>query len=331
MPPSNPMAAAALKARIEEAKAARTALRESVIKASRAALIAGMDPLGRLLLELASLPGARRWADSLRRSKACQFGSWEARVAFCLWLGAPIAELADRSDPLGRDVLSVAGANTRRHTALLCSMLAAATRDAWPVKAYAEVAGLFGQYDDTVPVNVRRGDGSHRRMDGVLTAMGVFMLFDPTILDGTLPRGVGAFHMDGGLPVPSPLEAGEAGKVAHYAPVPPGWTFYPCARGVQTESGPGAAAWAAKVALEQARAANDGKQPSARLVDTKRKSIDEQTGCAIMRALVAEVANLLESSPHRALTKETRWLDPRYSTGKGRGARGGGGRYPVGR
>jgi len=328
MPPSNPMAAAALKARLEEAKAARTALRESATKARREALIAGLDPLGRLLLELASLPGARCWADSLRRSKACQFESWEARFAFCLWLGAPIAELADRSDPLGREALSRAGANTRRHTALLCSMFASATRDDWSAKAHAEVDGFFGRYDASVPANVRRGDGSHRRMDGVLVAPGAFIMFDPTILDGTLPRGVGAFHMDGGLPNPSPLEEGEAVKVAHYAPVPPGWTFYPCARGVQTESGPGAAAWAAKVALEQARAANDGKQPSARLVDIKRKSIDEQTGCAIMRALVAEIASTLESSPHRVLTKETRWLDPRYSTGKGRG---GGGRYPVSR
>jgi hypothetical protein len=32
-------------------------------------------------------------------------------------------------------------------------------------------------------------------------------MFDPTILDGTLPRGVGAF-LDGGLPVTSPLEEG---------------------------------------------------------------------------------------------------------------------------
>jgi hypothetical protein len=94
---------------------------------------------------------------------------------------------------------------------------------------------------------------------------------------------------------------------------------------VQTESGPGAAAWSAKVALEQARAENDGMQPTDRHVAIKRKAIDEQTGCAIMRALAEEIARSLEASPHRALTKETVWLDPRHSTGKGRG---GGGRYP---
>jgi len=122
-----------------------------------------------------------------------------------------------------------------------------------------------------------------------------------------------------GLPVTSALVNVEADKTAYYAPLPPGFSFYPCARGVQTESGPGAAAWSAKVALEQARAENDGMQPTDRHVAIKRKAIDEQTGCAIMRELAEEIARSLEASPHRALTKETVWLDPRHSTGKGRG------------
>jgi hypothetical protein len=42
------------------------------------------------------------------------------------------------------------GANTRRHTALLCSMFVSATRDDWSAKGHAEVDGFFGRYDASV-------------------------------------------------------------------------------------------------------------------------------------------------------------------------------------
>ena len=44
-------------------------------------------------------------------------------------------------------------------------------------------------------------------------------------------------------------------------------------------------------------------QPTDRHVAIKRRAIDEQTGCAIMRALAEEIAHSLETSPHRSLPR----------------------------
>ena len=105
-------------------KAAVNVLSAGVYKAQREALFASLSDAGKLLLELASAPGARAWADTMPRFAYHKLSDAQARVAYSLWLGATIAELAERTDPTGRDLLRSAPP-ARRHTAVLRAHLLA--------------------------------------------------------------------------------------------------------------------------------------------------------------------------------------------------------------
>jgi len=75
-------------------KAAVDNLRAAVQKVQQAELLDQLTPFGRLALERAAQPGARCWADAPPRFSYRQMESEEWRVAFCLWLGMAVPQLA---------------------------------------------------------------------------------------------------------------------------------------------------------------------------------------------------------------------------------------------
>jgi len=106
-------------------KAAVNVLSAGVYKAQREALFASLSDARKLLM--AAAHAARAWVDTIPRFAYHKLSDAQARVAYSLWLGATIAELADRSDPTGRDLLRSAPP-ARRHTAVLRAHLLAGVR-----------------------------------------------------------------------------------------------------------------------------------------------------------------------------------------------------------
>jgi hypothetical protein len=279
-------------------------LRAAVQKVQQAELFDELTPFGRLALERAAQPGARCWADAPPRFSYRQMESEEWRVAFCLWLGMAVPQLAGRPDPSGRDLLRAAPPAIR-HSALLSSYLELGLQAGGTV--YSEVEGLFGAFSAAVPQAARRAaDGTKRRMDWVLVAGLQGCLADPTLQDGALQADVNAREIN--AQAVSSVEAAEADKTAYYGPdVPLGFTFYPVAHDTFTGSGKCAIAFQQWLARRLAYVDNGRQTPPASLVSYKLRDIKQRVGIAIMRACAQAVIKGFEGSPHAALTAVNRY------------------------
>ena len=306
-PPSNPL------------KAAVDALCSAVYKVQRAELFASLSDTAKLLLELASAPGARAWADARPRFNYHKLSDAHARVAYSLWLGAPIAELAGSVDPTGRALLRAAPP-ARRHTALLKAYLDASLLTGGQV--YKEVTGLFCGWDESrvdrrLQLSAR---GEQRRMDGVVVQEMVGTLFDPTLVDGALPTDVAAQLTNAS--VPRAVVAAERQKTDYYGPdMPAGFAFFPVGHDSLGGSGKGALAFQQWLAKGAAQHSNGGAPPSARLIALKGLDLRQRISLAIMRATAGSVMRQFAGSPHAALTPAHRYrghsdsAPPRFEDG----------------
>jgi len=134
----------------------------------------------------------------------------QARVAYSLWLGATIAELADRTDPTGRELLRSAP-QARRHTAVLRAHLLAGVQTG--ARTNQEVEGLFPAWGlSQVAAKDRRADhGEAQRMDIVLEQEMQLIYADPTLVDGLTAGDVEAWMRN--AEAPRAVVAAEKDKV----------------------------------------------------------------------------------------------------------------------
>jgi len=238
--------------------AASVALRNAFSKEQRDAIRRSLNAEELAIFDAAAAPGARAWADVAPGPGVPALDGDAARVAHCLWLGAPIPELSTAADPLGRRrVGSDAAGRVHRHSGLV-SIVGDLMVEAG-VKVWHEVPGIYGPFPADMPAAARgrTAHGEARRMDLVgVTADLKGACVDPTLRDTAAPSVLGR----AGGPA-AVLAAAEADKEAHYADTPPPFVFFAFAAGMETNLGPGASQLLSDLSMRIATRRNGGEQP----------------------------------------------------------------------
>ena len=286
------------KAAVEASRKLKDAFREH----QRSVICDSLDPQGLAIFASASAPGARAWADAAPGVGMPSLSADGARIAYCLWLGMPIPEIATASDPLGRARLRTdRGGTTRRHNGFVstvCDIMVEAGYRVW-----TEVTGLYGAFPPGMSPSARgRGQcGEDRRMDiaGVNAALKAKAV-DPTVVDTANPS-------ERASPA-EVLAAAEAHKVEHYVGTPAPFEFHAVAAGIETNLGPAATAFLRELSDCVARRQNGGQDPS----DKHKKAVWRRTrarvGRALMGQLVWQVSSAFVASPHHALVKKKSYV-----------------------
>jgi hypothetical protein len=240
--------------------------------------------------------------------------STQERLAYCLWLGGVVAELANTSDPRGRSLLRADKAGkTLRHTAVVNAigdLEAEAKRVVWH-----EVVGMFGPFPPGMSAAARGRvkEGEQRRIDLVSIDRDLGgSLIDPTVVDPVTPTEVAAAAV---APVPTPnraVDKAEQVKVAHYPDVPRGFRL--CPVGLTTQAGCGALGqrYLTELALTLARRRNGTESPLDRQVAAATREVRERVTIALMRSLADRLAAAIVGSPHKALTTTNRYTHSAY-------------------
>jgi hypothetical protein len=290
------------------------ALRNAFSKEQRDAIRRRLNAEELAIFDAAAAPGARAWADVAPGPGVPALDGDAARVAHCLWLGAPIPELSTAADPLGRRrVGSDAAGRVHRHSGLV-SIVGDLMVEAG-VKVWHEVPGIYGPFPADMPAAARgrTAHGEARRMDLVgVTADLKGACVDPTLRDTAAPSVLGR----AGGPA-AVLAAAEADKEAHYADTPPPFVFSAFAAGMETNLGPGASQLLSDLSMRIATRRNGGEQPKERLLQSVKRRARARVGRAIMAQLAWQVSSAFVASPSAALAGATRY---RHSAWRGGGA-----------
>ncbi len=272
---------------------ARRKLSEAHSTFLRKQVYASLDDRGKLLMLAASTPGARAWLDAVPTFDDVSLSDTQARFATNIWLGAPIPELQDERDPLGRAVMRQGGsAQIARHRGLQLAV-AHIQADAG-CQVWLEPPHMF-------PRSLRRVDTAARD-----TATSVQDLVDvsvrDTATDAILSRTRALYE-----PLRAVLE-GEAEKKATYSDVPHGWTFIPLIMGTQGEVGPAGAEFISDLARRVAQRRNGGSEPPARLVNQQLRAVRERLACAVARGMGEQIIAFLDAKEPAGLRDATRFV-----------------------
>lgn len=279
------------------------ALTTAATLASRSRISLSLPPLGQLLMQISSTgggggEGAREWMNAIPRFPSDRLTDDEARIAYCIWLGAPVWCLAGTPDPLGRGILRAATTERNAaHTALMRTLAAALTRAG--LEWAPEVVGLVGPKPG-LPPGVTTG--ADRRMDLVAWLMADRILVDVTRVDGA--RDAYVQRTDAlAQPLHGVLEAEkEKDRTYPAAECPPGFAFVPFAMGTQTELGPRAVAFVRALASREASRGLPGPDPpNPAVVASYERFLRRELGVAVMCAQADQILAAVHDTPHAAL------------------------------
>jgi hypothetical protein len=274
---------------------------------------AALTPLGRLLWERASGKGAKQWLNTAAKFASVRMDGETARVATCVWLNAPIAELAASTDPTGRTMMRCDRAGkVRRHNSVarvFADLGIEAGHRVWTE------AAIFPEFSPAMSQAARQGvaRGSARRMDVVTVSPGITpgMAIDGTVVDPATPALLDSWA--NAVVAACPLEAAEEVKRAHYADTPPAFVCWPCAIDTQMGMGPGTLACANQLALLIATRRNGGVAPVRRFLDAVRRDVHGRLGVAVMRELAGQITSTFAGSPRAGLTQVNAYTHTRFS------------------
>jgi len=308
------------KAAVDAAAAAQGKLSAALSKCKRAAVRAGLTPLGRLLWERAADKGAKAWLDMAPIYAARKLTSDQYRVAASIWLHSGIAELSSLADPSGRSLMRADRAgHVYRHHGLARTYADLGLEAGHRVWTEAPV---FPEFSASMDTAARGGvaSGSSRRIDVLTVPTGALtgMAIDPTVLDPATP--VLLARWCSAADVPCPLKAAELVKRAHYADLPRDWELFPCGHGTQGDMGPGGHACVNKLAALIAAHRNGGLQPARAALDAVRREVYGRLGCSLMRELADQIIKSFAGSPRAGLSKENAHVHSAFRSG-GAGAR----------
>ena len=209
--------------------AAQHKLSNALSTTRRAAVRAGLTPLGRLLWERAADTGAKHWLNMTPLYASRRLSSDEHRVATCIWLHGDIAELIGGSaEPTGRSTMRAdrAGRIHRHHRVArtYADLCFEAGHRVWIE------APVFPEFTDATSTKARGGVlwGSLRRIDVLATPIGGLTghAIDPRVMDPA--RSDLLERWAASASSPCPLKAAEDVKYAHYADLPLAWKLRPC-------------------------------------------------------------------------------------------------------
>jgi hypothetical protein len=309
----SPMVAATLPEK--EAPIARHALTDAYAANHFSDISASLDQQGRLLLHLSAESGAGAWLDQFPRFPDSRLSDTQARIAFLLWLGAPLSGLggtALAADPSGRAALR---ASTRERIGshdgikdVFCDALAESGHC-----TYSEVTGLYGPYPGAAP-----GDlvGSDRRLDWAATdlAAGQILTGDVCRVDSAADTWLRKPDI-----LSSPLQAAvdaEQAKSKKYdtpGDKPVGTIFSPCCVGTQGELGPGARKFIGYLAARLAKRDCGGQVPSDKAVARHKLFLMQRVGIALMRGQAIQILSVVTGTPFQALASAKRHKHSRFA------------------
>jgi hypothetical protein len=297
------------------------ALTTAATLASRSRIALSLDPVGQLLMQISSTgggggEGAREWMNANPRFPSDRLTDDEARIAYCIWLGAPVWCLAGTPDPLGRGILRAATAERNAaHTALLRTLSAALTRAG--LEWAPEVVGLFGPRRGLPPGDTT---GSDRRMDLVAWLMADRIMVDVTRVDGA--RDAYVARTDAlAQPLHGVLEAEkEKDRTYPAAECPANFVFVPFAMGTQTELGPRAVSFIQSLAMREANRGLPGlDRPDPAVVASYERFLRRELGVTVMRAQADQILAAVHDTPHAALKHALRRVPRRTAFGQQHG------------
>ena len=280
---------------------------------------ANLTPLGRLLWERASDAGAREWLDAATFYPSRKMSSDQARVATCIWLKAPIAELANEADPTGRALMRADRAgHVRRHGGVTRTWADFGIEAGY--RLWTEAA-IFSDFPPEMDGAARGGvaSGSSRRMD-VVTIPPTGLkgpAMDPTVRDTATPTLLELWRCSANPACP--LKEAETIKRAHYADTPPSWEFFPCAHGMSGDMGPGAHECAGVFARLIATRRNGGQPPARQLLESVRRDVYARLGSAVMRELADQLITAFAGNPRDGLTRDNVYTHSAFRPGGGGG------------